>query len=88
MVTYAVTLADVACTCLTHNVCYTAVQVHSNNLWFCGCAGKSMNDLFGVDNRMRLEESLHQVSAIRDSDRQRTIVGLTYRVGRHLPGEY
>ncbi len=47
-----------------------------------------MNDLFGVDNRMRLEESLHQVSAIRDSDRQRTIVGLTYRVGRHLPGEY
>ncbi len=29
----------------------------------------------------------HQVSAIRDSDEERSIVGLTFRLGRHSPGQ-
>jgi stage III sporulation protein SpoIIIAA len=40
--------------------------------------------LFGSDNRMGLPNSLHRISAIRD--RRGGICGLTYRLGRHLPG--
>ena len=40
--------------------------------------------LFGSDNRMGLPNTLHRISAIRD--RVGGICGLTYRVGRHLPG--
>jgi len=31
--------------------------------------------------------TLHHVSAIRDSDARRSVIGLTYRIGRHIPGE-
>ncbi|KAL0023917.1 hypothetical protein WJX79_010920 [Trebouxia sp. C0005] len=50
------------------------------------CSGKSTADLFDKDNRLRLDDSLHQVSAIRDSDEEHSIVGLTFRLGRHTPG--
>ncbi|KAA6428906.1 MAG: hypothetical protein FRX49_01016 [Trebouxia sp. A1-2] len=50
------------------------------------CSGKSTADKFDKDNRLRLDDSLHQVSAIRDSDEEHSIVGLTFRLGRHTPG--
>ncbi len=49
-------------------------------------AGKSTADLFDRDNRLRLDDWLHQVSAIKDSDEEHSIVGLTFRLGRHRPG--
>ncbi len=49
-------------------------------------AGKSTADLFDKDNRLRLDDSLHQVSAIRESDEEHSIVGLTFRLGRHTSG--
>ncbi|KAG9415755.1 Uncharacterized protein ycf45 [Aphanomyces cochlioides] len=39
---------------------------------------------FGSDNRAGLEGQLHRVSAVRN--RRKEIVGLTLRVGRHIPG--
>ncbi|KAH9127911.1 hypothetical protein AeMF1_001844 [Aphanomyces euteiches] len=39
---------------------------------------------FGSDNRAGLEGQLHRVSAVRN--RRNEIVGLTLRVGRHIPG--
>ncbi|KAL0019101.1 hypothetical protein WJX77_004127 [Trebouxia sp. C0004] len=49
-------------------------------------SGRSTAHLFDRDNRLRLDDSLHQVSAIRDSDEEQSIVGLTLRLGRHTPG--
>lgn len=48
--------------------------------------GKPHHDLFLWTNSLRLDRSLHQVSVIRDCDQERSIVGLTYRLGRHIPG--
>ncbi|KAL4443459.1 hypothetical protein ABPG75_011196 [Micractinium tetrahymenae] len=42
------------------------------------------NDLFFSDNRAGIPGTLHRISAMRD--RQGGIYGLTYRVGRHVPG--
>ena len=39
---------------------------------------------FGSDNRAGIASSLHRISAVRN--RQGDIVGLTMRVGRHIPG--
>ena len=39
---------------------------------------------FGSDNRMGLPNSLHRISAIRN--KTGGICGLTYRIGRHIPG--
>ena len=41
-------------------------------------------DPFMADNRVGIPGTLHRISAIRDRDS--TIIGLTYRVGRHLDG--
>jgi hypothetical protein len=40
--------------------------------------------LFGSDNRAGVPGTLHRISAIRG--RRGDVLGLTYRVGRHLPG--
>jgi len=40
--------------------------------------------LFRADNRMGVAGTLHRISAIRD--RTHAVVGLTYRVGRAMPG--
>lgn len=44
------------------------------------CAG----DPFHADNRMGLTGTLHRISAIRDRDG--SVIGITYRIGRHMPG--
>ena len=49
-----------------------------------GGGGSSGVDLFQSDGRAGVPGTLHRISAIRD--RQGCIVGLTYRVGRHVPG--
>ena len=41
-------------------------------------------DPFQGDNRAGLSGTLHRISAIRDRDR--SVIGLTYRVGRHMEG--
>ena len=45
------------------------------------CAG----DPFHADNRMGLTGTLHRISAIKDRDG--SVIGLTYRIGRHVPGK-
>jgi hypothetical protein len=49
--------------------------------WQGGGGGKRR---FGSDKRLTLPGSLHRVSAIKDKWGE--VTGLTYRVGRHLPG--
>jgi hypothetical protein len=39
--------------------------------------------LFNTDNRMALPGQLHRISAMRDAS---GVYGLTYRIGRHVPG--
>lgn len=39
---------------------------------------------FNADNRLGLTGTLHRISAIRNRDNH--VIGLTYRVGRHMPG--
>lgn len=41
-------------------------------------------DPFHADNRMGLTGTLHRISAIRDRDG--SVAGLTYRIGRHVAG--
>jgi stage III sporulation protein SpoIIIAA len=43
-----------------------------------------LNKLFDQDNRMGLPGTLHRISAMRTRDGG--VSGITYRVGRHLPG--
>lgn len=50
------------------------------------CAGVADSDPFNASNRMGLDGTLHRVSAIRGSDKQRSILGLIYRLGRHISG--
>jgi len=44
----------------------------------------STNRIFSSDNRVGISQTLHRISAI--PDRHGNIVGLTYRVGRHIAG--
>ena len=44
----------------------------------------SAGDPFHADNRMGLTGTLHRISAIRDRDG--SVIGLTYRIGRHVSG--
>ena len=46
--------------------------------------GSGWRDPFQGDNRAGLDGTLHRISAIRDRDR--SVIGLTYRVGRHMEG--
>ncbi|KAL0045847.1 hypothetical protein WJX82_006464 [Trebouxia sp. C0006] len=48
--------------------------------------GDSDTDPFHEDNQMGVEGTLHRISAIRNRNKQRSLIGLTYRVGRHMPG--
>ncbi|DBA79023.1 TPA: PFAM ATPase associated with various cellular activities (AAA) [Trebouxia sp. C0004] len=48
--------------------------------------GDTLTDLFYADNRLGVEGTLHRISAIRNRDKHRSVIGLTYRVGRHMPG--
>ena len=41
-------------------------------------------DPFRSDNRAGLSGTLHRISAIRARDR--SVIGLTYRIGRHIKG--
>jgi len=41
------------------------------------------NQQFSSDNRIGISQTLHRISAIKDKYSQ--IVGLTYRIGRHIP---
>ncbi len=41
-------------------------------------------DPFTSDNRMGVPGELHRISAMRNREGQ--IIGLTYRIGRHMPG--
>jgi hypothetical protein len=41
--------------------------------------------MFSDTNRLGVPGSLHRISAMRD--REGVVYGLTYRVGRHVPGE-
>ena len=50
-------------------------------------AGDRSADLFYADNRMGIEGTLHRISAIRNRDTHRSVIGLTNRVGRHMPGQ-
>ena len=50
------------------------------------CAGDADDDPFNAENRMGLDGTLHRISAIRGRDQQRSITGLTYRIGRHVSG--
>ena len=43
-------------------------------------------DPFRASSQVGVVGTLHHVSAIRDSDARRSVIGLTYRVGRHIPG--
>ena len=43
-------------------------------------------DPFHADNRMGLTGTLHRISAIRDRDG--SVIGLTYRIGRHVAGMF
>jgi stage III sporulation protein SpoIIIAA len=43
-------------------------------------------DPFKKDNRTGISRTLHRISAIRDSNSRRSVVGLTYRIGRHIAG--
>ncbi len=52
----------------------------------CGVAGDIGEDPFHEDNRMGVEGTLHRISAIRNRDKQKSVIGLTYRIGRHMPG--
>ena len=45
-----------------------------------------VGDPFHADNRMGLKGTLHRISAIRDRDG--SVIGITYRIGRHMPGQF
>lgn len=49
-------------------------------------AGNADSDPFDADDRLGLEGTLHRICAIRNRDQPRSIIGLTYRIGRHFPG--
>ena len=44
-----------------------------------------VGDPFHADNRMGLKGTLHRISAIRDQDG--SVIGITYCIGRHMPGQ-
>lgn len=44
----------------------------------------TIDNMFGSDERLGIPSTLHRISAIRN--RTRDIIGLTYRVGRHVSG--
>ena len=62
-----------------------APRVHENShMIVVGDAGSP----FHQDNRMGIEGTLHRISAIRNRDAQHSVLGLTYRIGRHMSGQH
>ena len=49
------------------------------------CLAENDGNLFARRNRLSLPGTLHRVSAMKRDDGQ--VHGLTYRIGRHLPGQ-
>ncbi len=43
------------------------------------------DDIFQFNNRMGVSGTLHRISALKN--RYGKVCGLTYRIGRHVPGE-
>ncbi len=74
---------DLSCTYLAHHEleseCIIIITYLSIIMM---CVG----DPFHADNRMGLKGTLHRISAIRDRDG--SVIGITYRIGRHMPGQF
>ena len=51
-------------------------------------AGHTACHPFEDANRAGIDGMLHSVIAIRDRSAARTVIGLTFRIGRHVPGKY
>ena len=49
--------------------------------------GNVASQHFNDDNRMGIDGTLHSIVAIKDRRAARNVVGLTYRIGRHVPGK-
>ena len=57
----------------------------------CSCicgAGDAACHPFEDDNRAGVDGTLHSIVAIRDRGAGRNFIGLTFRIGRHVPGKY
>lgn len=61
-----------------------ACSVSSSSAAASGFTSHAVNSMFGSDNRMGVPGTLHRISAM--PDKAGSIYGLTYRVGRHVPG--
>lgn len=57
----------------------------------CSCiclAGETACPPFEHDNRAGIDGMLHSIIAIRDRGTAHNVIGLTFRIGRHVPGKY
>jgi len=48
------------------------------------CSMRAYGDMFHSDQRLGVPSTLHRIAAIRNRDND--VIGLTYRIGRHVPG--
>lgn len=55
--------------------------------WVC-LAGDDACRPFEDDNRAGVDGMLHSIVAIRDRGAARKVIGLTFRIGRHISGKY
>lgn len=46
---------------------------------------QASGDMFQDSNRMGVSQTLHRISALKN--RHGDVCGLTYRIGRHIPGK-
>lgn len=51
-------------------------------------AGETACPPFEHDNRAGIDGMLHSIIAIRDRGTAHNVIGLTFRIGRHVPGKY
>lgn len=52
-----------------------------------GFPGEFSNPHCDDNNRMGIDGTLHRIIAIRDRSASRNVTSLTYRIGRHVPGQ-